>query len=172
MSLARKLVDIAHGEVGTLEQGGNNNGPRIRTYQGATNLNPGSWPWCAAFTAWVLRAWLSAADVREALKLPDKAAAERWRCKYAGAFRWEEWARARGVQILPETATCRAGDFVLFDFSHIGIVSIGGKSGQSIETIEGNTGPAGLRDSNSGDGVWIKEREHSPRLIRSFIRVI
>lgn len=170
-ALASRLVEIARAEVGVREEGGNNRGSRIVEYQKATNLNTGAWPWCAAFTCWVMREWLADDAVREALN-KTRNDAERWRCKFAGAFRWESWARTRGVKILTENDSCRAGDFVIFDFSHIGIVGIGGHPGQVLETIEGNTGPAGGRDSTTGDGVWIKSRRHSPELIRSFVRVV
>lgn len=166
-----RLIAIAQAEVGVMEEGGNNNGPRIRHYQAATSLNPGSWPWCAAFTCWVLYKALQDQRTRQYLGLVDGEAAYAWRCKYAGAFRWEEWARARRLRILGDDATCKPGDFVIFDFSHIGLVVQGGRPGVMLETIEGNTGAAGLRDSSRGDGVCVKARRHSPETIRSFIRV-
>lgn len=87
----KRLIDIAVEEVGTREQGGNNAGARIVEYQGATWLAPGAWPWCAAFTAWVMREWLEDEAVRDELGLVSSSAAEKWRCRDASAFGWEKW---------------------------------------------------------------------------------
>ena len=163
-----KLVALALGEVGVLESGGNNCGERIREYQGATNLKPGAWPWCAAFTSWLLREWLDDIEVREDLNiLPGQE--NSWLCRSAGAFKWEEWAKAKGLKILTEKAQAKAGDFVVFDFSHIGIV-VKDQAGLKIETVEGNTNGKGERDSLSGDGVWRKTRNRS--LVKCYIRII
>jgi hypothetical protein len=165
----RKLIAIAEAEVGTREGAVNNTGARIVEYQGATWLAPGAWPWCAAFTAWVMREWLEDEAVRSALGLETFSLAEKWRCRDASAFGWEKWARQRGLQVLPETEKARAGDFVVFDFSHIGLVIADQTSAKGkIRTIEGNTNGRGERDSESGDGVWLKER--APNLTKSYIR--
>jgi hypothetical protein len=64
----------------------------------------------------------------------------------------------------------RAGDFVVFDFSHIGIVAADQKVvTDNLQTIEGNTNGKGERDSVAGDGVWQKER--APQLTKSYIRL-
>jgi hypothetical protein len=164
------LIEVAEKEVGTREEGGNNEGARIVEYQGATWLAPGAWPWCAAFTAWIMREWLEDEAVRADLGLATFSLAEKWRCRDASAFGWESWARKRGLAVLTEADRAKAGDFVVFDFSHIGLVvedqtSIRAK----IRTIEGNTNGRGDRDSNSGDGVWRKER--APGLTKSYIRI-
>jgi hypothetical protein len=165
----RKLIAIAEAEVGTREGTVNNTGARIVEYQGATWLAPGAWPWCAAFTAWVMREWLEDEAVRDALSLETFSLAEKWRCRDASAFGWEKWARQRGLRVLPETEKARAGDFVVFDFSHIGLVIADQTSAKGkIRTIEGNTNGRGERDSESGDGVWLKER--APTLTKSYIR--
>jgi hypothetical protein len=169
--LSDKLVAIAKKEVGTRESGGNNRGQRIEVYQQSTWLAPGPWPWCAAFTAWVLREWLNDPDVRATLKLSDTASVERWRCLDASAFGWEKWAKAKKLKVLTEKDLARRGDFVVFDFSHIGIVAADQKKiTDKIETIEGNTNNKGQRDSTSGDGVWEKQRAAS--LVKSYIRIL
>jgi hypothetical protein len=121
--LIDQMLDIARTEVGTREAAVNNTGARIVEYQGATWLAPGAWPWCAAFTAWVLREWLENEAVREALHLDSFSLADKWRCRDASAFGWEKWARQRKLEVLDETQKARAGDFVVFDFSHIGLVT-------------------------------------------------
>lgn len=166
----QKLIDIAKSEVGTREGATNNTGARIVEYQGATWLAPGAWPWCAAFTCWVMREWLEDESVRASRNLATFSLAEKWRCRDASAFGWEKWARQRGLQVLPETELARAGDFVVFDFSHIGLVVADQASiGAHIRTIEGNTNGKGERDSENGDGVWLKER--IPSLTKSYIRI-
>jgi hypothetical protein len=169
--LLDKLVAIAKKELGTRESGGNNKGQRIEVYQQSTWLAPSPWPWCAAFTCWVLREWLNNPDVRSALKLTDTASVERWRCLDASAFGWEKWAKGKKLQVLAENQLARRGDFVVFDFSHIGIVVADQKKlSDAIETIEGNTNNKGQRDSTSGDGVWEKKRTSS--LTKSYIRIL
>jgi len=165
-----KLIAIARKEVGTREDGGNNTGARIVEYQGATWLAPGAWPWCAALTSWVMREWLEDEEVRKTLQLSSFSLAEKWRCRDASAFGWEKWATQRGLQVLPETEKARAGDFVVFDFSHIGLVfEDQTKPTSKIRTVEGNTNGKGERDSVTGDGVWLKERV--PSLTKSYIRI-
>lgn len=163
----KELVEIAEREVGIREQGGNNRGSRIVQYQRATWLEPGPWPWCAAFVCWCVKEWLDVAGVREYLgiKSPDA-----WRPQTAGAFDFVRWARDKGLRVLAEQAEVKAGDLVIFDFSHIGIVSADAGAGSTfIHTIEGNTNGRGTRDSVNGDGVWQKTRARD--LARNFIRL-
>lgn len=166
------LVQLAENEVGTRETpGANNTGKRIYEYQGATWLAAGAWPWCAAFCCWLMREWLGDHTVRAALGLSTPLAADRWRCRDARAFGWEKWARDHKLQVLPEGTLARAGDFVVYDFSHIGLVVRDQLDPKDpILAVEGNTNTRGQRDSTSGDGVWAKIRE--PSLVRSLIRCL
>jgi len=171
-----KLVEIAEKEVGIREEGGNNRGTRIVEYQGATWLQPGAWPWCAAFTCWIMRELLEDEEVRSYLKEYFKkpaltlAQADRVRCRDASAFGWEKWAVSNGFKLLDESSLAKKGDFVVFDFSHIGVVVKDQASlPEKIVTIEGNTNGRGDRDSPAGDGVWRKERD--PALTKSYIRI-
>lgn len=165
-SLVSKLIAIAGGEVGVRERGGNNCGSRIRDYQTATNLTPDAWPWCTAFVDWCVREWLNNPEVVKALNLKNP---EAWRPKTAGAFDMINWAKEKGVKILHDTEKALAGDLVVFDFSHIGLV-IKDQESPYIETVEGNTNGKGDRDSVSGDGVWKKTRHVS--LVKAFIRIL
>lgn len=169
-TLLKPLVDLALAEVGIREEGGNNRGPRIREYQAATWLKPAPWPWCAAFICWLIGQWIKLPAVREALSLRNDKQVENWRPRTAGAFDFERWARSQKLTVLPRTAKARAGDIVIFSFSHIGIVIKDQGTSPTIETVEGNTNGAGTRDSTSGDGVWRKRRPVSS--VRSFIRLI
>lgn len=169
MDLIHSLVTLAEAEVGVTERGGNNRGPRIAHYQAATNLAPGPWPWCAAFVAFILREWLRDPRVRWELNLSSDKEVEVWRCKSARAYDWERWGtRIHRAQVFDENTLARAGDFVIFDFSHIGIVAEDQDRHQSpIITIEGNTNAQGSRE---GDGVWKKTRK--PQVVRSYVRLI
>ena len=177
----RSLVQIAQGEVGVREEGGNNCGPRVREYQAATWLTVASWAWCAVFTAWCLRDWLKQPEVTQMIK--DTVGGpnfnlEKWRCRDAAVFGWDDWAIRTGGKVLdPTKHLAEAGDFVIFDFNgpetgggHIGIVEVNQKPHESvIYTIEGNTNGKGERDSISGDGVWRKTRKTT--LVKHYIRM-
>lgn len=169
-NLKQALVNLALAEVGTREEGGNNKGKRVETYMQATWLAVGPWPWCAAFTCWLLREWLKLPEVREYLNL-DYNQMHRWRCRDASAFGWVKWANKQGLHVTDEKELARAGDFVVFDFSHIGIVTHNQQPGETtIRTVEGNTNWRGDRDSPAGDGVWQKERPVN--IVNAYIRII
>lgn len=163
-----KLAEIAISQVGTLEEGGNNRGSKVREYQGATYLAPGDWPWCAAFVCWCIREWLAGGALADSLDTAARISA--WRPKTPRAFGFEAWAKERGLPVLGERAAVKAGDIVVFDMSHVGIAVASAPAGSKhVETVEGNTGVVGLRDSAAGDGVFRKKR---PRpMIRSIIRL-
>jgi hypothetical protein len=154
-ALQDAILTIAAAEVGTREDGGNNRGVRIEEYQRATWIAVGAWPWCAAFCAWVLREAIRQSG-RQLKHCPDPA-----------AYGWERWGRNHGWALLTEAERAQPGDFVTFDFSHIGIVTA--DAGDTILTIEGNTNGRGDRDSVSGDGVWRKERARG--LVKTFLRI-
>jgi hypothetical protein len=164
-----KLADIAKSQVGVKEVGGNNNGPQIRKYQGATTLKPASWPWCAAFTSWATQEWLKDRDNVEWLGLKVMTP-EQWRPKTAAAFGYISWAKERPAttKVFSNKAKPHVGDFAVFDFSHIGIVTKVLSDGK-FQCVEGNTNGRGTRDSASGDGVWLKTRSAS--LVRNFVRI-
>jgi hypothetical protein len=160
------LPVIAAREVGKKETKGNNLGPEVRKYQSATNLPPGAWPYCAAFCCWVLDRWLDDPENRKWLGL-KKTSPQAWRPKTALAYGFLKWAKTRPatVQILPDTAEPEPGMFVIYDFSHIGIVQRN-IDATFFEAIEANTNAAGSRD---GDGVYVKIRRRS--LARAFLRI-
>ena len=164
------LVDLAISQVGVKEGAVNNTGERVEEYQVATWLAPGAWPWCAAFTSWLMREWLEHESVWRAIGFTSFSQADKWRCRDASAFGWEKWAKQKNIKILGENNLAKAGDFVVFDFSHIGLVVEDQKSpDQKIVTVEGNTNGKGERDSVSGDGVWKKTRD--PKLTKSYLRI-
>jgi hypothetical protein len=163
------LTQIAERELGKKETR-NNVGKDVRKYQAATNLDPGAWPWCAAFCAWALEQWLDDPANVKWLALKSTTPAK-WRPKTALAYGFIKWAEARPATctVLPDTAEPRPGDFVCYDFSHIGIVKR--SLGDKFEAIEGNT--SGMRadgtPNREGDGVYLKVRPR--KLARCFIRI-
>lgn len=161
-----EIAKTALGEVGVLEVGGNNKGPRVLEYQRATWLTPAPWPWCAAFVCWVIREWAP-----RRISFRSQAAFNQWRPRTAGAIDFENWAKDRGARVLASHEAAEAGDIVTFKFGHVGIVvADAAESANGIRTVEGNTGPEGLRDSDSGDGVFAKVRPRD--VIRKFIRMV
>lgn len=178
-----RLVEIALREVGVKEQGGENRGPEIERYQRATSLEPGAWPWCAAFVAWVLLQRLNDpypftpfADARR----KSGIARDQWRFDSAAARQLEVWGRlpGRGDVLLPGYgALAHPGDFVTYDFSmgdgladHCGIVVA--DNGKFVTAVEGNTsdpnGPAA--NERNGGGVYLKVR--SKALVRRYVRLV
>jgi hypothetical protein len=165
------LVDIAARDVGKTEVT-SNRAPWLAHYWPETSYPDGyaeRAPYCAAAMCYWLATWgrllAQHGKLRDTMGM-SLVSYEQWRCKYAGAWRWQEWALKRGLLILPDTAPPMMGDIMIFDMSHIGLVERVAKKGR-VNTIEANTGPSGGRD---GDGVWRKDREQS--LARAFIRVI
>ena len=163
-----RLVAIAARQIGAREEGGNNCGNAIRTFQRATDLQPDAWPWCAAFVDWCVSKWLAEPGVEGWLGL-QVSTPHQWRPKTALAYGFLKWAkdRPKTVSIHPDTAQAQPGDIVVFDFSHVGIVEF--DADDKLITIEGNTNGRGDRDSATGDGVWRKTRPKS--LARNFIRI-
>ena len=157
------LVAIAAAEVGERETR-KNFSPRIKQYQQSTDLAPGPWPWCAAFVCWSIQEWLEMGG-SDYLAL-KRTTPEAWRPKTALAFGFLAWAKKRPgtCLILPDTERPQAGDIVVFDFSHVGLVADANRV--TMTTVEGNTNGAGSRE---GDGVYFKDRRRS--LAQAFIRL-
>lgn len=168
-NLGSRLVAIAAADVGKLEAS-RNRAPWIQKYWPATDYPEGyanREPYCAAAVTYWVQQWLKDSAVLANLGMTP-AAAEKWRCKSAGAFRWLEWAKSKGVRTFPDSPGLRLqpGDIMVFDMSHIGIVE-SATVGSSIYTIEANTGATGGRD---GDGCFRKVRRRE--LARGFIRLV
>jgi hypothetical protein len=163
--LVKKLIAIAATQIGVHEEGGNNKGPQIVKYQEATWINPEPGPWCAAFCCWVMREWVKDPEVQKHFGITA------WRSRWPSAYGWKQWADKENMMALDNTALAKAGDFVIFNFSHIGIVTEDQPNrATKIKTIEGNTSKGGQRDSVNGDYVLAMER--SPSLVLWYIRII
>lgn len=158
--LPAALVALARKEVGTEEVNGTNCGPRVNEYKAATNLPPAeSWPWCAAFICWLVRAALQETGTPETETFH--------RPTTAGALDFINWSLRQddSTKTKMEPADdIQPGDIVVFRFSHIGL-AVEHPDGGSVETIEGNTDGGGSRE---GGAVLYKRRKLSQ--IRARIR--
>ena len=163
MNLSKEMVRLAIAEVGVMEVNGTNCGPRVDEYKAATWLNPKvGWPWCAAFTCWLIREALINTGIKQTKTFK--------RPRTAGAWDFENWSLAQDKSVLlkkPHRKDILPGDIVVFTFSHIGIAVSAPDAAGNINTIEGNTDTAGSRE---GGGVFRKKRRLNQ--IRSRIRLI
>ena len=156
--IAAKMVTLAREEIGVAEVDGTNCGPRVDQYKAATWLDSNKgWPWCAAFICWL---------VREAIKDEDVPFD---RPETAGAWDFENWAKKQeGVELRkPTNHDVKAGDIVVFTFSHIGLAVKDVDLSGDVVTIEGNTNGAGSREG----GTVLEKRRHIST-IRSRIRIL
>ena len=167
--LRKKLIDIARRDVGKTEQS-KNRAPWIAKLWPATSYPEGynnREPYCAAGLAYCLREWILLPDVLAALKM-TVSGAQKWRCKSARAFDWEDWAREKGLQILPKNCILKASDIVIYSYSHIELVSDDDGTDRGPFTAIGyNTNAAGSRD---GEGCYEKPRNRSK--VKCFIRLL
>jgi hypothetical protein len=158
MKLAQLIPEIALSQVGVEEIDGTNCGPMVNQFKAATNLPPTEpWPWCAAFVCWVVREAMKKAGGTYTFQRPTTA----------GAWDFENWSKRQDDSTQtrkPHGGDIKAGDIVIFTFSHIGI-AVEDADGSTVVTVEGNTDSAGSRE---GGGVFRKTRPLSK--IRSRIR--
>ena len=158
-NIPKKMVSLAREEIGVSEVDGSNCGPRVDEYKAATWLDPDKgWPWCAAFICWLVREAIEGEDIK--FKRP----------RTAGAWDFENWAKqqvANGIDLRkPTNGNIKAGDIVVFTFSHIGLAVKDIDSSGYVVTIEGNTNGAGSREGGS-----VLEKKRHVSKIRSRIRI-
>ncbi len=173
------LVDIAKQYLWVRETRVNNIANEIQVMQKATWLKAGAWPWCAAFCCHVLKKAIENQEFADHIhsKYNIVGTLENWRCKDASAFGWIAWAKKvqsmskyKDVSMLfDEEVTAKAGDFVVFDFSHIGLVVDQVPNSGIITTIEGNTSPKTQQRDGVHDGVYQMTRKDT--LVKSYIRL-
>ncbi len=159
--LAQKIVELARKEVGVEEINGTNCGPRVNEYKAATWLRADiGWAWCAAFVCWLVREAMSQTGIKETAGFK--------RPQTAGAWDFENWSleQDRTTQTRkPHRGDIKAGDIVVFTFSHIGIATSSPDIYGFVQTIEGNTDRVGSREG----GAVLEKSRHVSR-IRSRIR--
>lgn len=160
----RRLIEVAKGEVGVIEEGGNNRGFHIDKYERATWLDwTKDYPWCASFVAWCIQQALG--DMEQPWKRPRTASAQ------SGFEGWALDNDSRGVQLMkPHKGDIQPGDIVVFKISHIGIC-VDRLDAGSIMTVEGNTSPGGGSNIDR-DGDVVAEKARSVNAFRSVIRFV
>jgi hypothetical protein len=159
-SIPEKMVSLAREEIGVSEVDGTNCGPKVNEYKAATWLDADKgWPWCAAFICWLIREAIEGEDVKFS------------RPETAGAWDFENWAKRQsssGVGLRkPTNEDIRAGDIVIFTFSHIGIAIADVDASGYVKTIEGNTNGVGSREGGS-----VLEKKRHVSKIRSRVRIL
>ena len=167
LALRQKLIDIHRRNVGKTEVS-RNRAPWIKPLWAATSYPDGMEnrePYCAAGQCWGLREWLRLPAVLAALGMTP-AAAEKWRCKSAGAFAWGHWAWDKGLTMLDEDDVFHTGDIVIFRRSHIEIY-VDDLPGSKFTAIGYNTNSAGARD---GEGCFEKPRPRAD--IKEVVRIL
>lgn len=167
--LRQKLIEIARRDRNLVEET-KNQAPWIRKLWPATTYPKGfanREPYCAAGVAYCVQQWLQYPDVCAALgKTQEQAAA--WRCKSAAAFEWEKWAVQKKLTVLPKNCILHAGDLVIYNKSHIEIVTDDDNTKTGPFTAIGyNTNAAGSRD---GEGCFEKPRSRGD--VKCFIRIL
>lgn len=156
----KELAAIAERYLGTEESPkGSNCGPVVNTFKAATTLAPkGDWPWCAAFVSFCVQSLIKE-SIRESIEAPPFLAL---------AYAFEPWGKRNNALIF-RPRHCppyipQRGDIVIFNFSHIGIVTKGGQN--SFETIEGNTNAAGGRE-----GYQVARKTRRMTSVECFVRI-
>jgi len=170
--LRKRLVEIAKKDVGQMETS-RNQGPAIKKFWDSVTYKDGykdgykdRQPYCAAGVSYWVDKWLEDAEVLKAFKM-NREEAEKWRCKSARVFDWEDWAKTKGLLVMNDKQhnILHTGDIMVFDMSHIGVVETDFDT--YVKTVEANTGATGGRD---GDGIFEKVRARS--LAKCFIRLL
>lgn len=144
-SIQQAIVEICTEELGTHEIEATNCGPRVNEYKAATNLKPDeNWPWCAAFVCWVVREAANRAGVKftETFRRPTTAS----------AFALELWSMTQDKSTNTKAKPGRdikAGDIIVFKFSHCGFAASSPDANGFFYAYEGNTNDAGSRDGGS-----------------------
>jgi hypothetical protein len=129
---AARIVGIAEKQLGVREQGGHNAGTQVEAYLRYVGLGKGH-PWCAAFVSWV-HAQAGFAQPRSG---------------------WSPSLFPTARRIPTAKPAALLGIYVgsLKRIAHVGLVT--GVRQDWVESIEGNTNPAGSRE---GDGVYRRLR--------------
>lgn len=128
-----RVVNVANGLLGLRETKGKNRSPQIDAMNKFVGAPLGS-PWCASFNAWIYKE----AGVK---KFPKSAWSPDW-------VQSPTWTRSKGGR------TPLPGDPFGIWFRNKGRVAHTGlveKWGNSVTTIEGNTGPSGTVPGSAGD---------------------
>jgi hypothetical protein len=159
-ALAARALEIAIGEIGTMEDPvGSNSGTRVEAYLRSTGL-PGGHFWCMAFVHWCF------AEAARTLGVPNRFP------RTPGVL--DAWNKSAGSRIdkataLTDLSWVGPGAVFIMDYGnslgHTGIVRH--NDGGLLTTIEGNADPEGGRN---GIGVFeLRRRSISAVKMKGFI---
>jgi hypothetical protein len=158
------LVLIAAMDIGLEESPrGTNRGAEIKKFFEADDLFIGKhtdgYPWCAAALSYWIQIFLKSHREYSMTKAP----------RLARAFDFEEiWAPANGCLIftpMQRIHTIRAGDIIIWNFSHASLAERSNRS--SVSTIDANSNDEGKRE-----GYEVCRLTRSLQKVRSVIRMI
>lgn len=141
MGTAAKLIEVAKGEIGTVE------GPKDNETKYGAFTKANFQPWCGSFVMWC-------AD-QAGVKVPNTVYTPGGAAAFEKAGRWED----------AKTADPEPGDIAYFDFpsdgvdriSHVGIVIADNGDG-TVTCIEGNTSGDAKGSQRNGGEVCKKVR--------------
>lgn len=151
MPKADDILKVARAEIGTKESPSGSNKVKYNTWYYGREVSGSAYPWCAAFTSWVLDK-VGITDYKSVSCPVIKSIAQKKGTYHSGS---------NGI---------KASDLVLYQFDkdsdpdHIGIVE--SVSGSSIVAIEGNTSV-----SSDDNGGCVMRRTRSKGLIMGYVSV-
>lgn len=148
--MARDVLKIAAGELGTTERPANSNNVKYNTWfygREVRDTADTKYPWCMAFVQWCFN--------QAGRKLPYHTAS----C--SALLNWYRQNRPECIVTAP-----RPGDIIIYNFGHTGIVE--SVAGSTITAIEGNTSAGEAGSQSNGGGVF--RRERSKALVTAYIR--
>ena len=148
--MARDVLKIAAGELGTTERPANSNNVKYNTWfygREVRDTADTKYPWCMAFVQWCFN--------QAGRKLPYHTAS----C--SALLNWYRQNRPECIVTAP-----RPGDIIIYNFGHTGIVE--SVAGSTITAIEGNTSAGEAGSQSNGGGVF--RRKRSKTLVTAYIR--
>lgn len=144
MTVGEKALNVALSQLGVKEQPSGSNHVQYNSWYYGSEVYGVQFPWCMTFVMWVYN--------KAGYPLPYKTAS----CSML-----LNWYRSNMLSAI--VTTPRAGDIVIYNFGHTGIVQHNGV--QTITAIEGNTS---LTSDDNGGCVMRRTREKS--VVTAYIR--
>ena len=149
--LIQFVIQLAKGEKGVVEHGGNNYGKRVEEYQsvGSNSEVDGGQPWCQYFMNWLL--------IRACQSNNTK-----YKLHYSGYTPfWVNYGKEKKITLInPKMEEIEVGDFMYVysasrnNAKHVALIIAKNTNG-TVTTIEGNTNDGGGSD---GFGVFQRVR--------------
>ena len=139
---AEKVLAIAQAELGTKESPANSNRTKYGRWYGLDGQ-----PWCMMFVMWCFH--------RAGMPLP---------CRTASCSALLAWYRKNKPAAVVKAPA--AGDVIIYNFGHTGIVE--SVQGSTITAVEGNTSPGAAGSQSNGGMVCRRTRKAS--LAAAYIR--